>query len=62
MLHLISQKPVFGYLFAAGGFFSGLLTWLQILTPAIGFIGACLGALAGFYTLLIKVREWKRGK
>lgn len=58
---LLTEKPILGYIGAAGGAVSGLLTWLQILTPVVGFVAAVFGMVAGFFVMLIKAREWWRG-
>ena len=40
-------------------FISGLLTWLGILTPLIGFISVILGCIVGYYSLRVQYRKWK---
>jgi membrane associated rhomboid family serine protease len=60
MISLITNKPFVGYVGAAVGFFSGLLTILKVLTPILGFAGALFGAVAGLITLILKIREWKK--
>jgi hypothetical protein len=62
MMALSAAKPHLGFVLSGAGFISGVLTWLQVITPVIGFIGALLGAGAGLITLLIKWREWRQGK
>lgn len=62
MFATIEARPVIGYLSAAGGFVSWLLTLIHVLTPILGFAGALFGAIAGFITLLIKWREFKNTK
>lgn len=59
---LLTEKPILGYIGAAGGAVSGLLTWLQILTPVVGFVAAVFGMVAGFFVMLIKIREWYAGR
>lgn len=59
---LFEGKPLFATTAIGGGFISGLLTWLQVITPVIGFLGAVLGLTAGIITVMIKWREWTRGK
>lgn len=60
MFQLIAEKPHLGILFSGAGFVSGVLSWLHIITPFIGFFGAAFGMVAGFLSLLIKWREWKK--
>jgi len=55
----IQEKPMFGLTITSGGAISGLLTWIGVLTPIIGFICAVVGLIAGVVTLLIKLREWR---
>jgi len=60
MVTLLHDKPHLGMLLSAAGAVSGLLTWLQIITTILGFAGALFGAIAGFITLLIKWREYRK--
>ena len=62
MFNLISEKPYLGFIASGGGLVSALLTWLKVVTPVLGCLGALFGAIAGFITLLIKLREWKQIK
>jgi len=59
---LLEQKPQLGFAVSAAGLASGLLTWLQYLTPIVGFAGAVFGCAAGILTFAIKLREWRRGR
>lgn len=58
-MNLLAHRPSLGYGLAAAGFASGVLTWVKILTPILGFAGAAFGCAAGFLTLLIKWREYR---
>jgi len=40
-------------------FISGLLTWIGVLTPIIGFISVILGCIVGYYSLRVQYRKWK---
>jgi len=55
----IQEKPMFGLTITSGGAISGLLTWIGVLTPIIGFICAVVGLIAGVVTLMIKIKEWR---
>lgn len=62
MLAFLSARPYLGFLASGAGAMSVVLTWLKVLTPILGFAGALFGAVAGFLTLLIKIREWRKYK
>jgi hypothetical protein len=62
LLDLISDKPHIGFASAGGGAIAGLLTWLHVVTPLLGGIAALFGAIAGFFTMVVKYREWKKGR
>ena len=49
----------FGNCALGAGFISGLLNWLRVIKPVIGFFGADLGA-GGLFMLLIKSREGRK--
>jgi hypothetical protein len=59
---VIAEKPLIGFGLAGGGAVSGLLTWIGILGPIVGFVGAVIGLIAGIITLRIKLREWRDGR
>lgn len=59
---LLSDKPYIGVLAGMTSLLSAILAWLQVITVVFGFLGAVFGAAAGFYTFLIKRKEWKNGK
>lgn len=59
MNHLIANRPILGVALSGGGAVSAILTWLNILTPIIGFAGACFGLVAGFYTFRIQMYKWR---
>jgi hypothetical protein len=62
MVNLITARPHVGFLLTAVAPLSGILTFLKVLTPILGFAGAALGVAAGIITLLIKIREYKQSK
>jgi len=61
-IDFLSVKPHVGFALVGGGFLSGVMTLLQILTPILGFLGAAIGFAAGIYTFLSARRNWKQGK
>ena len=36
---------------------TGALSWLEIITPILGFIGVLLGCIAGVYTIIIRRKQ-----
>jgi hypothetical protein len=60
--NIFAAKPYLGMSAAGGGGLAGLLTWLNYISPVIGFLAALFGMLAGLFTLLIKIREWNKGR
>jgi len=59
---LLNEKPHVGFAVSGLGGLAGLLTFLKVITPLLGFFGALFGAVAGFITLMIKLREWRKGR
>lgn len=56
---LLSDKPHIGILASMTGLFTAILSSLHIITIVFGLLGAIFGAAAGFYTFLIKKKEWR---
>lgn len=57
---LIERRPSVGILASMTGFAGSFMSFLQSASVLIGFIGACFGLLAGFYTWRIKKRHWDK--
>ncbi len=57
---LIERRPSVGIVASITGFSTSLLTLLQQASIVIGFVGACFGLCAGYYTFRIKRRHWER--
>ena len=56
----ITNKPMLSFFITQGSFAAGLLTWLQVLTPILGFISALFGIIVGahsIYTLFFKKKK-----
>ena len=49
---VIGEFATFGF---AGG--AGVLSWMEAITPIIGFVGVILGCIAGFYTIIIRRKQ-----
>lgn len=62
MFAIIQARPFVGFLSILGGVTSTVLTLIHVLTPILGFAGALFGAVAGYFTLVIKYREYKHSK
>jgi len=60
--NIIEAKPHFGFALSGVGAAAGLMTFLKMLTPVIGFSTAVLGLIAAIITVRIKLREWKQLK
>jgi hypothetical protein len=60
--NLLSDKPHLGILASMAGFSTAMLTWFHVITVAFGLVGAFFGAAAGFYTFLIKRKEWRTAR
>lgn len=57
---LIERRPSFGIVASVTGFVTSAISWLQQASIVIGFLGACFGLAAGFYTWRIKRAHWHR--
>lgn len=62
LVSLIQSKPHLGVITSFSGGVAGLLTFLKIITPIFGFISVLIGCIAGLLTVMVKWREWQRGK
>lgn len=63
MLHnLITAKPQVGFALAGSGAVAGLLTFLQVMTPILGFGAALVGFIAGFFTMRSAILKWRHDK
>lgn len=56
----IEARPSLGILTSFTGFGTAVLALMQYLSIFLGFLGAILGLVAGYYTLRIKREHWKR--
>ena len=54
----LEKHPHVGIMASMTGFAGSFITFLQSASVLIGFIGACFGLLAGFYTWRVKKRHW----
>lgn len=43
-------------------FITGLLTYLGIITPVLGFVSVIFGCLVGYYSLRVQYSKWKNTK
>ena len=60
LLHrVVDQYPHVGIFASLTGFVASLLSIINVLTPVIGFIAACFGAVAGYYSMRCLHRKWK---
>ena len=57
---IIERYPHVGILASISGFVGSFVSFLQSASVVIGFIGACFGLVAGFYTWRIKRRHWEK--
>ena len=57
---IIERYPHVGIVASITGSFVSFVSFLQEASVLIGFIGACFGLLAGFYTWRIKKRHWDK--
>lgn len=58
----IQAKPAFaGAIGAATAWVSAAATWFDVAHKFILFMGCVFGTVAGFYTMLIVMRNWKNG-
>jgi uncharacterized membrane protein YphA (DoxX/SURF4 family) len=55
----IANKPVTSIAVTQGSFLAGVLTYIGVLTPLIGFISVVFGCVVGFYSMRIQYRKWK---
>ena len=62
MQTFIESRPHLGILASAGGALSALLSHLGLINQCLGFGAALFGFAAGFFTVMIKWREWRRGR
>lgn len=56
---VVEQYPHVGIFASITGFVASLLSIVNVLTPVIGFIAACFGAVAGYYSMRCLHRKWK---
>lgn len=49
---IAGELTTFGF---AGGV--GVLQWMELITPILGFVGVCLGIVAGIYTIIIRRKQ-----
>ena len=49
---VVGEFATFGF---AGG--AGVLSWMEAITPIIGFVGVILGVIAGIYTIIIRRKQ-----
>lgn len=59
---LIERRPGVGILASMAGFSTSFLGFLQEASIVIGFVGACFGLLAGYFTWRVKRAHWRRIK
>lgn len=59
----LESKPVYtGVTGMVTSVVTSSITFFEVANRAIAFTGAIFGAIAGFYTMLIVIRNYKRGK
>jgi Fe-S cluster biogenesis protein NfuA len=56
----IEHRPHFGIIASMTGGAVSLIGFLQEASVVIGFLGACFGLAAGYFTWRIKRRHWQR--
>ena len=55
----ITNKPMLSFFITQGSFAAGLLTWLQVLTPILGFISVIFGVVVGYFSMRTAYLKWK---
>lgn len=57
---LLERRPGVGIIASITGFSTSVITLMQQASIVIGFVGACFGLVAGYYTWRIKRAHWHR--
>lgn len=52
------RYPHFGMFASFSSFAASLLSFINVITPIIGFVAACFGLIAGYYSMRCLHRKW----
>lgn len=56
-MNYISEHP---FIMSISAISTGVIGFLQVLTPLLSFVSVLLGVAIGIYTLKIKIHDWKK--
>ena len=59
LVNVVTNKPWVSVAVTQSAFCVSLLSWLQFLTPIIGFIAAIFGLIVGYFSLVISYRKYR---